>query len=422
MGRPSTPPVDGLLREILFDPERDHCPGARPVVSFTTSDDEDYARACQDRASAEIELRRRGRKHGCFVELEPAGLVRSIPRKRRVVQWAMRWNAAKPVVRHGLMEDDVQSADVKALVRLRKRLAKPNGLASWLDERSEDLSPRFSLCGKQKLVDPERDLGKVGVQCGAVDDLWLKTGQLSTFTADESTRLRFSFGLEGPDDASQDEERHALVRELFEQAVPGGALIRHPELLAETEKMVGGPVAFTQPILYWNAPEGGALFHHDAFDATAEQQQAGVLYMQLEGRTAWLALSIGDLALRVREFIDGLSDQDRGLAKALDVDALTPLAADWSALVRELGEPGQGRFGALVNRGPEFTAFLADSGHAAIVGPGDVIWLPNHGLERTAMHSVFCASPRVATGLSLAIRHAAPQERSEPVDGANAPS
>ena len=401
------------MREILFDPERDHCPGARPVVSFTTSDDEDYARACQDRARAEIELRRRGRRHGCFVELEPAGLVRSIPRKRRVVQWAMRWNAAKPIVRHGLIEEDVQSAGVKALVRLRKRLAKPNGLASWLDERSQDLAPRFEVRDKQKLIDAERDLCKVGVACGSVDDLWLKTGQLSTFTADESTRLRFSFGLEGPDDASQDEERHALVRELFEQAMSGGTLIRHPELLAETEKMVGGPVAFTQPIVYWNAPEGGALFHHDAFDGPAEQQQAGVLYAQLEGRTAWLALSIGDLALRVREFLDGLADEDRGLAKALAVDELAPIAADWGALVRELGEPGQGRFGALVNRGPEFTAFLADSGHAAILGPGDVIWLPNHGLDRTAMHSVFCASPRVATGLSLAVRRSPAAQSSE---------
>jgi hypothetical protein len=57
-----------------------------------------------------------------------------------------------------------------------------------------------------------------------------------------------------------------------------------------------------------------------------------------------------------------------------------------------------------VNRGPEFTAWLADAGHAALLGPGDAILLPNHGLRRTAMHSVFCAGEEVAYGLSLAIR------------------
>jgi len=57
-----------------------------------------------------------------------------------------------------------------------------------------------------------------------------------------------------------------------------------------------------------------------------------------------------------------------------------------------------------VNRGPEFTAWLADAGHAAILAPGDAILLPNHGLTRTAMHSVFCASDETAYGLSFAIR------------------
>jgi hypothetical protein len=57
-----------------------------------------------------------------------------------------------------------------------------------------------------------------------------------------------------------------------------------------------------------------------------------------------------------------------------------------------------------VNRGPEFTAWLADAGHAALLAPGDAILLPNHGLRRTAMHSVFCADDDVSYGLSLAIR------------------
>jgi hypothetical protein len=56
-----------------------------------------------------------------------------------------------------------------------------------------------------------------------------------------------------------------------------------------------------------------------------------------------------------------------------------------------------------VNR-PETSAYLADAGHACVLRPGDVLLLPNHGLERTAMHSVWCASERPGYGLSLALR------------------
>jgi len=403
MRRRSTAPVKGLLREILHDPERDHCPGARPVVSFAPGDDAAYAEALRDRARCEVELRRRGRSHGRLVELAPEGLVRSMPRKRRVVQWTMRWNAAKPIVRHGLLASVAQDPAVRALVRLRKRLAKPNELGRWLAERAPELDPRFEVAGPCELVDPERDVAKVAVHAPPdVDDLWLKAGRLSTHGTDDSLRLRFSFGIERADDASTDERRHALVRELFERAVPGG-WISDPDLLAETRALAGAEVGFTQPIVYWNAPEGGARFHHDSFDGPAEAQQAGVLYVQLEGRTAWIAASITDLALRVREFLHG--SVEAGARGSGALEELAPLAADWPPLMRELAEPDQGRLGALVNR-PEFTAFLADSGHAAILGPGDAIWLPNHGLDRTAMHAVFCASPRVATGLSFAIRRA----------------
>jgi hypothetical protein len=73
----------------------------------------------------------------------------------------------------------------------------------------------------------------------------------------------------------------------------------------------------------------------------------------------------------------------------------------------ELALPGCGRLAALVNRGPEFTGFLADAGHAAVLEAGDAILLPNHGYARTAMHSVFCAGERTGLGLSLALRRQA---------------
>ena len=63
-----------------------------------------------------------------------------------------------------------------------------------------------------------------------------------------------------------------------------------------------------------------------------------------------------------------------------------------------------------MNRGPEFTSFLADAGHAYILEAGDAILLPNHGYTRTAMHSVFCASEEAGYSLSLAVRSKRDQE------------
>ena len=56
--------------------------------------------------------------------------------------------------------------------------------------------------------------------------------------------------------------------------------------------------------------------------------------------------------------------------------------------------------GRVVNRGPEFTSLLADAGHALVLHEGDVLLLPNHGYECTAMHSVFCAGDDLRPGFS----------------------
>ena len=99
------------------------------------------------------------------------------------------------------------------------------------------------------------------------------------------------------------------------------------------------------------------------------------------------------------------------LREELTQDGLPPaelasLLRDWRGLRVELGLPGCGRLARLVNRGPEFSSFLADAGHGVVLEAGDGIYLPNHGLERTAMHSVFCAGPRPGLGVSCAVRRA----------------
>jgi hypothetical protein len=149
------------------------------------------------------------------------------------------------------------------------------------------------------------------------------------------------------------------------------------------------------------------LFHHDAFAAAEENGQRGVLFVQLAGATAWLALSTMQLAKRVFEFAEQLTDAPwivEELAPSGALDAVAAANGDPFALVDELGAPGQGRLGALVNHGPAFTSFLADLGHAVVLRAGDAILLPNHGWRATALHSVFCASSGPNFALSLGLR------------------
>ena len=139
-----------------------------------------------------------------------------------------------------------------------------------------------------------------------------------------------------------------------------------------------------------------------------------MLYVQLSGATLWLALSTADLVRRVREFGQALEELDMPwVAEALVAGGLaagqldTLLASSDEALAAELALPGCGALAPLVNLGPDFTSMLVDAGHAQLLAAGDAILLPNHGYARTAYHSVWCASPGTAFGLSVALRRAA---------------
>jgi hypothetical protein len=393
--------ASSLLASIVLAPDRDRIPGARAVVSVREGEEPAFLTEVQRRAHAIHTLSRRGYFHGRVAELE------EIP--AAADDLLMRWRAARPIVRPGAARAIARALDARGVRTLFTRLQQPRGLHALVQARSRELAPRFrAVPGAAELFDPERDLARVRVEArGGPDDLWLKTARLSLSALDRSVRLRASFGREVDDDASHDEERHRLVAELARRVVPGAReLARLGAVRAEVAALVGRPVYFTQHIGYWNAPEGGALFHHDAFDEPAAGRQRGVVFSQLVGRTVWLALSIGDLAARVREFLGWIADGELSWIRAeLErYPRLVRLARERRTLVAELARPGCGEFGPLVERGPEFTALLADAGHALVLHEGDVLYLPNHGLARTAMHSVFNASKGPSYGLSVAIR------------------
>ncbi len=407
-----------LLDGILADPDRDHRSGARPVVSVREQEDPAFLAAVEDRRRASASLSRRCAWHGEWAELFDSNVEGGI----ELATALERWHAAKPIVLRGAATAEQRAEfeeEIAARGELHAALQEPRGLRAFVEARAADLAPEFEASrAPAKLFDAERDLERILVRPTRgrrVGDLWVKSAWLSTADGEDSLRVRASFGRERDDDASADLHRHRLVADLAARLFPESALVAsNPKIAQLVERLLAGPALFTQHIAYWNAPDGGALFHHDAFAEDEEEPsrpgQLGVAYLQITGRTAWLALSIADLARRVREFVECLLEGELPWVAAqlfpdeaarTRVDTLT---ADAGALLAELARPGCGILGPLVNRGPEFTAWLADAGHAAILGPGDAILLPNHGLRRTAMHSVFCASEEVAYSLSLAIR------------------
>lgn len=444
--RPLPEPNDALFASILTEPGRDRCPFARPVISFAENDEDAYLKAIEAAALRTVTLERRGVYHGEWAELDEERLPTELRAlhaaetdgARAAAILADRWHSARPIILQGIALDLLEQfrSEIERADALHSELAQTGGLRRFLESHRADLEPAFAVLGKRaSLVDRERDIERVFVESFApngggrkIEDLWLKSSSLSTHPDDASLRLRVSFGSERDDDASRDILRQRLTAQLATTLLPESALIsEHPILVPLVERLCGERVLFTQHIAYWNAPNGGALFHHDAF---AEDElddgawrQLGVCYMQLSGATAWLALSTQDLVERVREFAASLEDGLMPWVRAQLFEgprAAIPrgwpqfraLVDDDERLIRELALPGQGGLGPLLNRGPEFTAFLADAGHATVLSPGDAILLPNRSLHSTCMHSVFTASEETGYSLSLALRpdREAPEE------------
>jgi hypothetical protein len=415
----SAPGAPGaLFEEILFAPDRDHCPGARPVVSYRNDDERRFLEQIRRHARLQLKLERRGVFHGRWAELDAQRLLPQVPGRRKLEAiWNVRWLAAQPIALPGLLAEELPRLreSLRDAQRLHESLREPVGLRRWLAGRVGELKPAFGFSPDPlPLADPERDLERLAIRSlapGQPEELWIKTSRLSTFPDERSLRMRFSFGGEGDDDASHDEALHARVGELAERLLPEArAIARHERLNELLRRFCAGPVRFTQHIAYWNAPQGGASFHHDAFDEDFAHRQRGVCYAQLSGVTAWLALSIEDLAERVGEFVEALQEGEMPWVREElfpardDFARIRVLTRQRHALLRELALPDCGSLRTLVNRGPEFTSLLADAGHAVVLHPGDVLLLPNQGLARTAMHSVFSGSDKPGYALSLAIR------------------
>ncbi len=395
------------LRQMLADPERTPIPGALPVVTVRPDDESDYRDAVRRVESQRIDLQRRGRDHGTIVEL----LRPDLAPKPDTAQMQACWKAADPFV----IREAAEPSDEATAMLPEGWAASHDESARW--ERWIEDAASESLRFTDVRVDPERDLAKA-----LCDDreAWAKLGRLSTAEGDASRRIAFGVGEEVRDDDHPAAARHHEVWAWASATVPA---LGHawPESL---RKRLGGASGMklvpSNPIIYWNRPDGGALFHHDALPGYLPSEgkesaepppsgQKGVVYVQGSGQTVWVALSIRALAQRACEFMRDVVDG--GAPWLFDTwvkeGVWQPLffaTLDEAPCMRALARSDAGPLRPLVHGCLEFTGFLIDSGHAAVLRPGDAIALPNHGLDRTAMHSVYCGSAGPNVGFSIGLR------------------
>ena len=311
-------------------------------------------------------LDRRGVPHG-YVVPEPL---------EETTDAAAAWRRGAPIVLPGLLADGIDEYANEIGNTLRCFAHLRDG-GSWLDACDLLLGDEAGFAYSGSTVDhgDAREIERLFVD--AVDDSGAKvardlTARASWIADDESDlsmRIRFSFGHESLREWLDVADPRAAWSDRFAAAVfPECAVLDNEENRGRLAEWRGAEVRLSERIVYSNAPGGGAVFHHDA-----DPHQRGVLFGQLEGRTAWLALPQSELDAAITAHTDAFGE---------------------APLDHPIGED----LWRLLNMTPAFTQRLAESGALRVLGPGDAIVLPTPDPDHIAWHSVFAlgAEPSLA--------------------------
>lgn len=284
-------------------------------------------------------------------------------------------------------------------------------IADVLDESpyKQRLLPDFELlCSRYDAAD-EQEIVSVDFDCHEnnqlFEDIWMRISWLSFVEGDASLRFRFSFGMEGYEDVSLDLTRQMLAAKLEERIFPESSLITENKALRETLGKIieSQKFQFLERIVYYNAPNGGAQFHHDA-----EKGHLGVVYAQLTRNTFWLALSKAELILEIQKFLTNeshISNFKELLTKHEECDAgIIQRFGDPDFLDEALNDLFHPELMILLNETKAFVSQLVANQYAYILQPGDVLLLPQESLANCAWHTVFCLGDKPGEALSFAIK------------------
>lgn len=336
----------------------------------------ELVRALRRRGREVWPLRRRGADLGYAVRLPAPPPSRAIAHQR--------WRAAEPVFLPGMLgKAPTQfAAPIAASLRMFERLRRGAPLLQEFERRLRT-TPELRYAGSSEGGPDDREIERVFVDAWPGDtreakDLWAMLAWLATDRSDRSLRIRFSNGEEGMEQWLAATDLTAGWVDLFAaHAFPEcAAILGCAPLRALLQDLLGRPYRLSERILYNNTPDGGAVFHHDA-----EPGQLGVVFSQLEGATAWLALGKRRLAaLLVR----------------------TGHAKNQLAAMASLDDPSESLWRTL-NRDARFTAELAARGALFVLHAGDCIALPSHSTDDVAWHSVIGLGKRPSLAHSYGI-------------------
>ena len=111
----------GLFDELLGAPDRDLCPGVRPVLSVGPDDEPDYLANLEEHEETRVVLERRGRYHGEWSVLAERSDRDPVPLTARLHQ---RWHAARPIVLRGLVDPTEATEPLGERARLGEELGE----------------------------------------------------------------------------------------------------------------------------------------------------------------------------------------------------------------------------------------------------------------------------------------------------------
>ncbi|MBL4770194.1 MAG: hypothetical protein JKY61_03375, partial [Planctomycetes bacterium] len=187
----TTPVPPGLFHDVLSAPDRVLTPGARAILSLHGDEDPKEVAALAPWLQETLSLKRRGVDHGDWLILNPD----AAPQREDHPPEALldeRWYEAKPILLPGFLKSHEDEATAKARF---ETLKAPKGLRAFLGENLTRLGNTFAPGSNMHLHESGRDLERI--KMGPDHDLWIKLGKLSNHKADDSLRMRFSFGKEG---------------------------------------------------------------------------------------------------------------------------------------------------------------------------------------------------------------------------------
>jgi len=235
------------------------------------------------------------------------------------------------------------------------------------------------------------------------EELWCKASWLSFHDEDASLRFRFSWGMEGYEDVSSDPLKQTWAGKLCDVIFPESAIItQNTTILDHLSSILGKKPSFVERIVYFNAPNGGAQFHHDV-----ERGHAGVVFAQLSGATFWLAASKPKLMDEIIAFVQSDNNQ-AAIASVLpeqtQQQGLAKLCQNRDDLSCYMEEPDHELIEALINRCPAFITHMVSQGFAHHLQAGDVLLLPQRDIDNCVWHSVFTIGATPGEALSFAVR------------------